>query len=198
MANIKFELQEGIITQIAKDTARYVGKGLAASALAAVTGSPAAGLAAFNNIKNMMYDKQAYKTEQEKQKRINEVLKSFGNVLSTQVVHNGVKLTQIEVSVLVDFINDYLESQEMSYRKNLNQKYTVQEVINDITVQLRKRMNYGDVKNAKDWVRSGAKMQQKSFFEYLANVFINLLPTFKNLEIIKRKKSGQYYSPDAD
>jgi hypothetical protein len=198
MANIKFKLEENILTQVVKDTGRYIGKGIAASLLAGVTGSPAAGLAAFNSIKNMMYDKKTYKTEQEKEKVMNNLVKSYGEILSqVEVGTNKEKLSKVEISVVLDFINDYFEKIEQEYRKNLNRKYTQQELISDLTVQLRKRLTYGDVKNAKDWIKDGAKVKGSDLFKMLANNIISILPKYKELELIKRKKAGQYYSPDA-
>lgn len=198
MSHIKFKLNENILTQTVKDVGRYIGKGVAASLLAGVTGSPAAGLAAFNAIKNMMYDKKTYKTEQEKEKVMNNLVKSYGEILSqVEVGPEKQKLSKIEISVILDFINDYFEKIEQEYRKNLNRKYTQQELISDLTVQLRKRLTYGDVKNAKDWVKDGAKVKGSDLFKMLSNNIISILPKYKELELIKRKKAGQYYSPDA-
>ncbi len=200
MANVKFKLEENILTQVVKDTGRYIGKGVAASLLAGVTGSPAAGLAAFNSIKNMMYDKKTYKTEQEKEKVMNNLVKSYGEILSqVEVGTNKEKLSKVEISVVLDFINDYFDKIEQEYRKNLNRKYTEQELVNDLTVQLRKRLTYGDVKNAKEWVKDGAKIPYKNsnLFKELASNVLSILPKYKELELIKRKKAGQYYSPDA-
>lgn len=200
MSHIKFKLNENILTQTVKDVGRYVGKGVAASLLAGVTGSPAAGLAAFNVIKNMMYDKKTYKTEQEKEKVMNNLVKSYGEILSqVEVGPEKQKLSKIEISVILDFINDYFEKTEQEYRKNLNRKYTQQELISDLTVQLRKRLTYGDVKNAKDWIKDGGKIPFKNsdLFKELSNNIISILPKYKELELIKRKKAGQYYSPDA-
>lgn len=198
MSHIKFKLNENILTQTVKDVGRYIGKGVAASLLAGVTGSPAAGLAAFNAIKNMMYDKKTYKTEQEKEKVMNNLVKSYGEILSqVEVGPEKQKLSKIEISVILDFINDYFEKIEQEYRKNLNRKYTQQELISDLTVQLRKRLTYGDVKNAKDWIKDGGKIKGSDLFKMLANNIISILPKYKELELIKRKKAGQYYSPDA-
>ena len=198
MANVKFKLEENILTQVVKDVGRYVGKGVAASLLAGVTGSPAAGLAAFNSIKNMMYDKKTYKTEQEKEKVMNNLVKSYGEILSqVEVGTNKEKLSKVEISVVLDFINDYFDKIEQEYRKNLNRKYTQQELVNDLTVQLRKKLIYPDVKNAKEWVKDGAKVNNTDLFKMLSNNIINILPKYKELELIKRKKAGQYYSPDA-
>lgn len=198
MANIKFKLEENILTQVVKDAGRYIGKGIAASLLAGVTGSPAAGLAAFNSIKNMMYDKKTYKTEQEKEKVMNNLVKSYGEILSqVEVGTNKDKLSKVEISVVLDFINDYFDKIEQEYRKNLNRKYTQQELVNDLTVQLRKKLIYPDVKNGKDWVKDGAKVNGTDLFKMLSNNIINILPKYKELELIKRKKAGQYYSPDA-
>lgn len=198
MANVKFKLEENILTQVVKDTGRYVGKGIAASLLSGVTGSPAAGLAAFNAIKNMMYDKKTYKTEQEKEKVMNNLVKSYGEILSqVEVGTNKEKLSKVEISVILDFINDYFDKIEQEYRKNLNRKYTQQELVNDLTVQLRKKLVYGDVKNAREWVKDGAKYKGASLFKMLASNVLSILPKYKELELIKRKKAGQYYSPDA-
>lgn len=198
MANVKFKLEENILTQVVKDTGRYIGKGVAASLLAGVTGSPAAGLAAFNSIKNMMYDKKTYKTEQEKEKVMNNLVKSYGEILSqVEVGTNKEKLSKVEISVVLDFINDYFDKIEQEYRKNLNRKYTQQELVNDLTVQLRKKLVYGDVKNAREWVKDGAKYKGVSLFKMLASNVLSILPKYKELELIKRKKAGQYYSPDA-
>lgn len=198
MANVKFKLEENILTQVVKDTGRYVGKGIAASLLSGVTGSPAAGLAAFNAIKNMMYDKKTYKTEQEKEKVMNNLVKSYGEILSqVEVGTNKEKLSKVEISVILDFINDYFDKIEQEYRKNLNRKYTQQELVNDLTVQLRKKLVYGDVKNAREWVKDGAKYKGASLFKMLASNILSILPKYKELELIKRKKAGQYYSPDA-
>lgn len=197
MAEIKFVgLDENIVTQVAKDVTMGAGKALATAALATVTGSPAGGMAAFNHLKNMFFDKKTYKTEQEKEKKIVEIIKSFKDVLSS-IEHNNTKLTETEISVMIDFINDYMTQFEQNYRKNLAAKYTQQDIVSDIVVQARKRLTYGDVKNLRDWVRVGTKYKTTTLFKMLGEVIEGMMPIYKNLEIIKRKKAGQYYSPDA-
>ncbi len=197
MAKIKFvPIEENVITAVAKDVVRGAGKSLATAALAAVTGSPAAGMAAFNSIKNMIFDKKTYKTEQEKEKKMNEIINHFKSVLGN-VKNKDETLNETEISVAIDFINDYMTKFEQDYRKNLNAKYTQQDIVSDIVAQFRKRVTYSDVKNLREWARSGGKIQTTTFFKMLADVILNMMPTYKNLELIKRKKAGQYYSPDA-
>jgi len=196
MAKVKFNLNENILTQTVGGGVRHVGKGVAASLLGAVAGSPAAGLAAFDSIKNMLFDKKTYKTEQEKEKKVNEIIKQFSSIFGT-IQYNNTPLTKTEISVLLDFINDYLDSVELEYRKNLGRKYTNQEIASDILVQLRKKLTHGDVRNARDWITKGnGKINNTTFMKMFSDVVLSMLPTFKNLEIINRQKAGQYYSPD--
>lgn len=197
MAEIKFiGLKENVITQVAKDVARSAGAALATAALATVTGSPAGGMAAFNHLKNMFYDKKTYKSEQEKEKKITEIVDEFKKML-TSIDYNNTKFTETEISVMIDFINDYMSQFEQNYRKNLSAKHTQQDITSDMMVQARKRLTYGDVKNLRDWVRSGARYKTTTFFKLFSEIIMEMMPIYKNLEIIKRKKGGQYYSPDA-
>jgi len=198
MPKIKFiELEESsVVGQIAKDTVGGIGKNLGIAALAAITGGPASAMAAFNNIRNMIYDKRTYETEQEKEKRLNEVIKNFKNVLSG-VDYKGNKFSEIELGIAIEFMNDFFTKLEQDYRKNLNMKLDQQDIEAKILNDFRKRLTQSDAKNMREWLRDGGKLKTGKFANYLGTVVLNLLPTFKKLELLKRKKAGQHYSPDA-